>query len=101
MFEIAVIVFVFSLFFAMFISFTLLILRIVLVIKDKRPLKEALLIVLLPGGTGYYHFYKIASPFKIWYQRLVIVMGVLTLIGSVYIAFLNSPQLASWFFYGF
>lgn len=101
MFEVVVIVFVSSLFFAILLSMLLLGIRVSLVIRDQKTRVQALLIILLPGSIGYYHFYPDQSRLKTWYQRLVIMMFVLTLIGSIYLAFLNIPAFASWFFYGF
>lgn len=101
MFEIVAFVFIVSLYIALLIAFTLLVLRLFIVIKDKPSLKASLAIVLIPGSIGYYYYYKDSSSFKTWYQRLVIIMFVLTFIGSIYLAFLNIPQFASWFFYGF
>ncbi|MFH5881306.1 hypothetical protein [Liberiplasma polymorphum] len=94
MFEIIAMLFIFSIFLALFISLGLLITRIVLVIKDKQPVKKALMIVLVPGSIGYYHYYPNNTPFKMWYQRLVLLMFIFTFIGSIYVAFLNIPELA-------
>ena len=100
MLELVTFVFIFSVFFAILISFGLFVFRIVLVIKEKRTVLESLLIILLPGGTGYLHFYNKNTKHKHWYSRLVLIMFVFIVIGSIYIAFLNIPEFAHWFFYG-
>lgn len=99
MFEIAVVVMIFSLFGAFMIAFSLGLFRLYLVIRDQRPWKEALLIVAIPGGLGYYHYYRETTKHKQWYQRFVVVSFILVVIGSVYLAFLHIPEFAHWFFY--
>ncbi len=100
MFELVVIVFVLSIYMALFMAFSLFILRVIVALKNKHSLKGSLAIILIPGSLGYYYYYRGLTPFKIWYQRLVIIMFIFTFIGSVYLAFLNIPQFAAWFFYG-
>lgn len=73
---------------AMLISFftfipTMFGLRIYLVIKYKKDLKQSLLITLLPLSIGYYKLLEDDRKIKI-YNYLLIIFSVITLIGSLF-----------------
>lgn len=89
-----------SMFLALFLSVVLWILRMIIVIKDKRSIIASILIVLIPAGIGYYHYYPESNNIKTWYQRSVVVMFIFTILGSIFMAFLNIPELAQFILYG-
>ncbi len=96
MFEILVIVFIASLYTAMVLNLLLWGVRLRFTIKEKIPFKKALLIVCMPGSIGYlYHVDAVPK----WYRLTLGIIFGLTLIGAIYLAFLNIPAFAHWFFY--
>ena len=96
MFEILVIVFIASLYSAMLLNLFLWVYRLRLTLKENYPLKDTLFILLTPGSMGYFH--RVNNVPK-WYRLALVVMFVLVCMGSVYLAFLNIPAFAHWFFY--
>jgi len=89
-----------SMFLALILSIILWLWRIIIVIKDKKTFKVSLLVIFIPAGIGYYHFYKETSNIKTWYQRIVMVMFSLTILGSIFMAFINIPEFAQFILYG-
>ncbi len=65
----------------------LFLMRFVIVLKDKLPIKTALFVIFTPCSIGYYVNYKEKSLFKNVYEVLVIIEFVLMLIGSVMIIY--------------
>ena len=100
MIEIFTFICIMSMFLALFLSVMLCLLRIIIVIKDKRSLVASILIVLIPAGIGYYHYYPESNNIKTWYQRSVVVMFICTLLGSIFMAFINIPEFAQFILYG-
>lgn len=96
MFEILVIIFIASLYSALILNLVLWIYRLRLTLKENYPLKETLCILLLPGSIGYFHFVDTVPK---WYRLALVLLFVFVFIGGIYLAFLNIPAFAHWFFY--
>lgn len=74
-----------------FIPLTL-IFRVLSVIKHEKPLKEALLIVLLPFSLGYYMYLKEEEKSKI-YNILIYSFLALTVIGILFTVYQWMPPI--------
>ncbi len=100
MFEMLVFGFILSVYVALGLAFALFVMRIVVASGFEGPLPSKIAIVLLPAGIGYFFFVGERSRTKRLYITLTVVMSLFAAIGAVWVAFLNIPEFAAWFFYG-
>ncbi len=101
MFEILVVIFIFSLYAAFIIMGSLWVFRIIYALRlNIEPMKR-LAIIFIPGGLGLYKYAKHDDKTLKRYRVAVLIMFVFAIIGSFYIAFLNIHWVSHAFFYGF
>lgn len=91
MFSILVATFQFTivLSFILFIPITL-IMRLYTVRKNKTPLKESLLVVLIPFSLGYYFFVEENKRNK-YYNLVIVLFLIVTLIGILFTVYQLIP----------
>lgn len=91
MFDFLVAVMIISTYIAvLFGPITLLVFRIVAVIQDRRNIKDALFIILIPLSIGYFLKMETETKRDAIYQVLVLVFFVFILIGSAFILFMRT-----------
>lgn len=79
-----VIIYAVSLFIAPVMLFSI---RLHIVLNNKNDFKKSLMILFIPGSAGLYlHYGKYDKILKL-YETLVIVIFILTFIGSIYILY--------------
>lgn len=101
MFEILVVIFIFSLYAAFIIMGGLWVFRIIYALRlNIEPMKR-LAIIFYPGGLGLYKYAKDDNKTLKRYRIAVLIMFVFAIIGGFYIAFLNIHWVSHSFFYGF
>ncbi len=101
MFELLVIVFIFSLFGASLLVIINALLRVIDARTHALSWSKTLLALVVPGGIAYYIAQPKKTALKRWHRRLQWIAFMLVFIGSFYLLFLNVPGVAAAFFYGF
>ena len=100
MFELIVLFFILSVYIALAFAIVLFGLRIKAAISYDGPLYAKLAVVFLPAGIGLYALVRKPSVLKRLHISFTFAMTLFAAIGAVWVAFLNIPEFAAWFFYG-
>ena len=100
MFELLVIVFVFSLFGASLLVLLMAVLRFIDARKQALSWLHTVMATIIPAGVAYYAIQQKNTALKRWHRRWQWVAFVLVVVGSVFLLFVNVPSIAAAFFYG-
>ena len=70
-------------------TLTLFTMRLVVVKTNKLEFKKRLFVLFTPCSFGYLYTITTESKFKTWYRVLMILFFIVTLIGSIFILYMN------------